>query len=68
MRMVSEDQIGAGRKRRLRDRSLVVAARETDAVGVLRTLAAYRGAAGAAGVIEVGMVSRNALAAPFPKE
>src|ERR1700751_3979160 len=28
-------------------------ARETDAVGVLRTLAAYRGAAGAAGVIEV---------------
>src|SRR4029077_12745368 len=28
-------------------------ARDTDAVGVLRTLAAYRGAAGAAGVIEV---------------
>ena len=29
-------------------------ARKTDAFGVLRTLAAYRGAAGAAGVIEVG--------------
>src|SRR5947209_6145829 len=29
-------------------------ARETDAVGVLRPVAAYRGVAGAAGVIEVG--------------
>ena len=29
-------------------------ARDTDAAGVVRTLAAYRGAAGPAGVIEVG--------------
>ena len=43
-------------------------ARETDAVGVQRTLAAYRGAAGAAGVIEVGYGSRNALGRTIPEE
>ena len=43
-------------------------ARETDAVGVQRTLAAYRGAAGAAGVIEVEYIRGMRWAAPFPKE
>ena len=42
-------------------------ARETDAVGVQRTLAAYRGAAGAAGVIEVEYGSRNALGRTIPQ-
>ena len=43
-------------------------ARETDAVGVLLPVAAYRGVAGAAGVIEVGYGFEECAGRTIPKE